>query len=164
MKRIDKLYDMKLHDPYMDKSQYKDPTICPSCKLIYHNKRWFWDEKYYEELMKEKDKVSFKKCPACRKIEDHYPLGIVELEGEYVKKNKGEILNLIKNEAEYEKKRNPLARIMNIKETEDGLVIETTTETLAKKIGKAVHKAHQGELDLSFSDTQKLLRVYWSRE
>ncbi|RKZ02186.1 MAG: ATPase [Candidatus Hydrothermota bacterium] len=165
MKRLNELYDVKLHDPYMDRSIYKDPTVCPSCKLIYHNKRWFWDEKFYNELMENKDKVNFKECPACRKIRDHYPLGIVYIVKEGVKPHELEDMKrMIKNEAEAEMRRNPLARIIENKDEGDTIVIQTTTETLAKKIAKAVQRTFHGDLTFSFSDGQKLLRIEWKRK
>jgi len=160
-RRMDELYDVKLHDPYMDRNIYKDPTICPSCNLLYHNKRWFFDD---ELLEKYKDSAEMKKCPACRKIEDNYPLGILSLSGNYVTKTKELILNLINNEAEYEKKRNPLARIISIEEDSNKIVIKTTTESLARRLGRAVDKAHHGKIKYTFSEDQKLLRVEWSKD
>ncbi len=162
--RKNEMYDVKLKDPYMDKTNYEDPTICPTCKLIYHNKRWFWDEKYYNELMEDRNKVHFKECPACRKIRDHYPLGIVRFSLDGLRPDEYENLKRrIENEAEYEMKRNPLARIMNRHEEDGYYIVETTTETLAKKIAKAVEKTFHGKLSYSFSDGQKFLRIEWSR-
>ncbi len=167
-RRRDEMYDVKLKDPYMDRNIYSDPTICPTCKLIYHNKRWFWDEKLYNELMaeraKNKDAVTLKECPACRKIKDHYPLGIVYFGLDGLRDDEVENLKRrIANEAEYETKRNPLARIMREYEEDGYYVVETTTETLAKKIAKAVQKTFHGSLDFAFSDGQKFLRIEWTR-
>ncbi len=164
-KRMNEMYDVKLKDPYMDRNIYKDPTICPTCKLIYHNKRWFWDEKLYNELMEKKNEVNFKECPACRKIRDHYPLGIVYFDVSGLRPDEYENLKRrIANEAEYEKDRNPLARIMREYEEDGYYVVETTTETLAKKIAKAVQKTFHGNTQFNFSDGQKFLRIEWSRE
>jgi len=164
--RMDKLLDTKFHDPYMDKTIYKDPTICPVCKLVYHDKTWHRDAVLYKKY-KDHPATHFKECPACRKVKDNFPLGIVILEGNFIKNNqnaKQEILNLIRHEAEKEELSNPLARIMKIEEKEGFIEIRTTTEGLASKIGKAVHKAYHGELNFTFSDDQKLLRIYWRRE
>jgi NMD protein affecting ribosome stability and mRNA decay len=164
MKRLNELYDVKLHDPYMDRSIYKDPTVCPDCKLIYHNKRWVRNEELLEKFLKDKKSIDYKKCPACRKTQDDYPLGILRLSGSYIKSKRIEILNLIRNEAEFEEKRNPLARIMKIEEEDNGLLIKTTTESLARRLGRAVNKAHHGEISYIFSDTQKFLRVEWRKD
>ncbi len=163
--RLDKRLDYKINDPYLDRSQYKDPTICPTCGLVYHGKTWKKDENLKKQLQKD-GKVDYKECPACRKIKDNYPLGIIYLSGDYVKDefHRNEILNLVRHEAEKEENSNPLSRIMSIEDDKNGyLVIKTTTEGLAARIGKAIQRAHKGNLELKFSDDQKLLRVIWER-
>lgn len=163
--RLDKRLNFKAQDPYLDKTQYKDPTICPKCSLVYHNKTWKKDENLKKQLIKT-NKVEFKECPACRKIKDNYPLGIIHLSGEYIldEFHKNEILNLVKHEAEKEENTNPLSRIMSIEhDKNDYLIIKTTTEGLAARIGKAIQRAHKGNLEFKFSDDQKLLRVFWEK-
>lgn len=164
-KRMNEMFDVKLHDPYMDRNIYKDPTICPECHLVYHNKRWTRNEELYKKYINDK-RTEFKLCPACRKIKDHYPLGVLTLTGSILedRDRKKEILNLIKNEAEFEEKRNPLARIMSIREEDGSLIVETTTESLARRLGRVVNKAFHGELKYIFSDGQKFLRVEWHKE
>ncbi len=166
MKRIDELYDVKLHDPYMDRTHYKDPTICPQCGLIFHNKRWVRNETLRKELEAAGTEFAKKLCPACKKIEDRYPLGVLELRGGYIKQpDKRElILNTLKHEAENEEARNPLARIMQIREEDGNLVIWTTTESLARRLGRVVYKAFKGDLKISFSENNKFIRVLWERE
>ena len=163
--RLDKRLDYKINDPYLDKTQYKDPTICPTCGLVYHGKTWKRDDELKKQLEKE-GKVDYKECPACRKIKDNYPMGVVYLSGDYVKDefHRSEIINLVKHEAEKEENSNPLSRIMAIENGKDGdLIIKTTTEGLAARLGKAIQRAHKGNLELKFSVDQKLLRVVWER-
>jgi len=166
MKRIDEMYDVKLHDPYMDRTHYKDPTVCPKCGLVYHNKRWTRNEALKKEWLASGTEVAKKLCPACKKIEDRYPLGVLELRGTYLQqKDKKElILNTLRREAENEELRNPLARIMQIQEGDGTLVIYTTTESLARRLGRVINKAFKGDLKISFSETNKFIRVVWERE
>lgn len=152
-------YEDKLKDPYMDRDIYKDPTICPTCGLLFHEKRWIRDEKLIQELREEGIRFNIKDCPACRKIKDNYPLGILEVNADYVKTKKEEIKNLIKNVVEVEEKRNPLERIMKMNFDEDKIYIETTTSHLSKKIGMSIKKAFGGNLKITFSSEQKLIRV-----
>ncbi len=163
MKRLDELYDVKLKDPYLDLKQYKDPTICPSCNLIYHNKRWFFDDVEYKFLVKNNN-VTYKKCPACRKIEDNYPLALLEI---YKSKLSDielrDLQNLIKNEVKNEEGKNPLSRLIKVKEDGDKLIITTTTEFLGKKIAKAIDKTFHGNLHFSFSNGEKFIRISWTR-
>jgi NMD protein affecting ribosome stability and mRNA decay len=152
-----------LEDPYLLRAGYKEPTICPVCGLIYHDKRWIDDseisKKYSEDV-----KVSRQKCPACRKIEDHYPMGLVSLSGAFLEEHKEDILNLVRNEEKRGQNKNPLERIMNIEEVPDGLEIETTTESLALRIGRIMNRAYSGEIHYKFSDGEKLVRILWHRD
>jgi NMD protein affecting ribosome stability and mRNA decay len=149
----------KLSDPYLLSKAYPEPTICPSCGLVFHKKRWLRDE----HILSEVNAVAQKhKCPACRKIDDHYFMGQVFISGDFFIMVKNEIVNLIHNQEKKESFRNPLARIMSLKYQENNLVVETTTDNLAVMIGKAIKRSYNGDLSVSFSDG-KIARVYWSR-
>jgi len=163
--RLDKRLDFKMDDPYIDKTQYKDPTICPTCGLVYHEKTWRKDDSLRKKLEKEGN-VDYKDCPACRKIKDNYPLGVIYLQGDYIRDafHKNEILNLVRHETEKEQQSSPLSRIMSIEDDKNGsIIIKTTTEGLASRLGKAIKRAHKGKLEIKFSDEQKFLRVIWER-
>ncbi|MEO0091243.1 MAG: BCAM0308 family protein [candidate division WOR-3 bacterium] len=151
----------KLTDPYLVSKAYPEPTICPSCGLVYHKKRWLRDEHIKTTVEKIAEKH---KCPACRKIEDHYVMGVVAISGTFVSSTKNEIINIIRNQEKKESLRNPLARIMSLNHKESMITVETTVENLAIAIGKALQSAYNGELKISFSDNEKLVRVYWHRD
>ncbi|MDI6850943.1 MAG: BCAM0308 family protein [bacterium] len=165
MNRKDKILDVKIQDPYMDKNIYKDPTICPTCGLVYHNKTWKRDDELAKKMKSTKE-VEYKDCPACRKVKDNYPLGVFIIKGEVVNDERriAEIQNLIKHEVEKESVSNPLARVMKIEKFDDRFEISTTTEGLAVRIGKAVNKAYQGEIEFIFSESDKFLRVIWHKD
>lgn len=149
----------KLTDPYLLSKAYKEPTICPSCGLVFHKKRWIRDEHIREVVSEVAEKH---KCPACRKIDDHYFMGQVVISGDFFHTVKDELVHLIHNQEKKESFRNPLARIMSLKYQKDNLIVETTTENLAVMIGKAIENAYQGNLQISFSDN-KIAHVQWSR-
>ncbi|MEO0072984.1 MAG: hypothetical protein ABIK10_06120, partial [candidate division WOR-3 bacterium] len=69
----------KLTDPYLVK-KIPEPNICPGCGLVYYKKRWRKDEELKNTFT---GPVYNQKCPACRKIEDHYPMGIVTISGNF---------------------------------------------------------------------------------
>ncbi len=149
----------KLSDPYLLAKAYQEPTVCPSCRLVFHKKRWLRDEHIFAEV----STVAHKhKCPACRKIEDHYYMGQVVASGDFFLPIKDEIVNLIHNQEKKESFRNPLARIMSLKYQSNNLVVETTTDNLAVMIGKAIQRSYNGELKVNFNDG-KIARVHWSR-
>jgi len=104
-------------------------------------------------------------CPACLKIRDNFPGGIVTLSGDFLIAHKDEFLHLIRNEEQRARGFNPLERVMSIKENGHGrIVINTTTEKLAQRLGRAFKKAFRGDVTYSWSHDDKLVRVAWVRE
>ena len=75
-----------------------------------------------------------------------------------------EILNLIRNESNKAQNVNPLERVMDMQTAEKAMVITTTNEKLAQRIGRAIHKAYSGDIEYQFGGDTKLARVNWHRE
>jgi NMD protein affecting ribosome stability and mRNA decay len=149
-------------DPYLPKGGSHDMALCKQCQSIYHNKRW------YREGSFDNKKISLFSalqviCPACRKIKDNFPGGIVTLTGDFLQEHKKDILNLIKNEEERARGFNPLERIIKISNGSKKMEISTTNEKLAQRIGRKIKKAFSGEVEYKWSQDTKLLRVSWSR-
>lgn len=149
-------------DPYIPKGHRKDYTICERCHIVYHLNRWYIDDKLYNALKNNPD-INKVVCPACKKIEQNYPLGIVTIKGSFFKEHKDEILNLITHEAVKSREINPLERIIAQNPDKDDYIITTTSEKLAQKIGRALHKAYRGEVKYSWSEDNKFIRVFWER-
>jgi len=150
-------------DPYALIRGYKEPTVCPKCGLVFHEKKWVKNQELSSELKFRKD-IHYELCPACKKIGEHYPMGVVRLSGVFWKAHRTLIENLIRSEEARGLEKNPLERIMNIKEEVDELVIETTSESLASRIGKVLRRAYKGSLKYEFSKGKKLVRIKWSRD
>ncbi len=148
-------------DPYLPKEGPNDMAACKKCHAVYHNKRWSIDEGLNKKRGDNK-KTLLVLCPACQKIRDKYPEGFVTLKGDYLKEHKQDILNLIKHEEGKAIELNPLERIIELKDRGDIVDITTTHEKLAQRIGKKVHKACQGELEIKWTK-DKITRVVWQR-
>ena len=148
-----------LDDPYQTRKSYKEPTICPRCGLVYRHRRWQRIPNFEQKSAKERHK-----CPACRKEEDHYVMGIVRITGNFFAHRREEIVNMLRNEEKKEVDHNPLDRIMDISEDKDGVTVETTSENLAVHLGRMLYNSYGGSVEYKFSDEQKLARVFWHRE
>ena len=102
-------------------------------------------------------------CPACQKIRDRYAEGKVTLQpSAFLTTHRDEILHLIHNEEERAKGINPLERIVGISESAGALVVTTTNEKLAQRIGRALKSAYQGYTTYQWSEP-KFLSVEWQR-
>ncbi len=149
-------------DPYLLSSGMNGVAVCKKCQAVFNNKRWSIDEDLYKIKVDEKG-VKTIQCPACKKVRDKFPGGILKLKGAFLQEHISEILNLIKNEEQRAMGFNPLERVMEINTTSKGLEITTTNEKLAQRIGKSIQKAYQGRVAYRWSDDTKLLRAEWER-
>jgi NMD protein affecting ribosome stability and mRNA decay len=153
----------KVDDPYLPEGGRHEMAICLTCKAIYQKKRWFFDEDLYREHL-ERETTHQVSCPACQKIQDHFYEGELTLEGAFLEEHHEEIITLLKREAERVSARNPLDRIIQERpEGKSRLVVETTTDKLAQRLGRAIYLAFKGNLDFRWSHMNKFVRVYWSR-
>lgn len=149
-------------DPYLLDDRINGSAVCIECHAIFQNKRWSIDEELYRKRSSQRNVKSIL-CPACKKVKDNFPGGILKLKGDFLHEHQGEIINLIKNEEKRARGFNPLERIMNIIKTKKGIEITTTNEKLAQRIGKSLRKAYRGKIEYKWSSDTKLLRAEWER-
>lgn len=155
---------LSLKDPYRDDLSLPEPSLCERCQAVWRKGKWSLDPEVRKEALR------FKKphkvlCPACRRAEEGYPAGMVYLKGDFLFSHKDEILNRIKNEEAAALSKNPLDRIIRFEDMgKEGIIVETASNRLATKLGKVVEQAFGGDLLIRFSEREKLVRVYWSRD
>ena len=155
-KRRDRLVQEKSHDVYRRREKWPEPTQCSSCKAVFVGGRWTWSSS--------DQAVNNAVCPACQRIADRYPAGVVEIRGEFSKEHRTEILNLIHNLENAEKAEHPLERIMAISDEVDATVITTTGIHLARHIGKALARAYEGDLTMQYGDGEQSVHLSWERD
>jgi hypothetical protein len=145
-----------LHDTYKSRKKLPEPTVCPRCKAVFHKGRWTWaartPAKAHQEI-----------CPACHRIEDKFPAGIVHLNGPFIKTHREEVLNAVRHQEEMANKEHPLCRIIGIDESDEEIVVTTTDMHLPRRIGEALWHAYHGELKLHYAEDARLIRMNWKR-
>ncbi len=115
-KRYDTSYKKKEHptqDPYARLKAPKGPAICRKCLAIYADKRWHFDKVEAPKLAIS-PRAKRLVCPACQKIRDDYPEGIVALTWSDLREHDSEIRGLIANVEARAASANPLDRVMKI--------------------------------------------------
>lgn len=155
MMRRDRLIQTRRHDPYKAEAKMKGPAVCSECGAVYRLGRWHWGARHRDEPQR--------LCPACRRIAEACPAGIVTLDGPFVAEHRAEILGLLHHEAKMESGRHPLNRVMSVTEADGALVLETTEPHLADRLGRAVVAAYAGELTRRHARNEAMLRVHWHR-
>lgn len=143
------------HDMYRMPRKPEEPSRCPDCGATFERGRWNWGRKTTE--------AAKLRCPACSRIRDRAPMGIVTLSGEFLQQRREEIMNLVSHEEATAKGAHPLARLMGVEDNADRTVISTTDLHLARRIGEALHDAYGGELRLQYLRGRDFVRVTWQR-
>jgi hypothetical protein len=142
-------------DTYRLRGKLPEPTVCPECTAVFHKGRWTWGKRpadAHEHL-----------CPACNRIHDKFPAGWITLSGPYLAAHRDELLGLARNEEAAQRADHPLSRIMALDEKPDRVTITTTDPHLPRRIGEALHRAHDGELAIEHEKQAYLVRVTWTR-
>ena len=155
MRYRDRIYDDKQHDPYHASGKYVEPTRCGTCGLVYHRGRWQQGEAPATG--------NVAACPACRRIADKLPTGVLTLAGAFVAAHRADLVHLVRNEAERERTDHPLHRLMTLEEEPARVVVTTTDIHLPRRIGEALKHAYDGELDVKFGADEYTVRVDWRR-
>lgn len=150
-----RLYPETGHDTYRMEKKYQEPTICRHCGSLFTKGRWTWDD-----LPEQAHEAN---CPACKRIQDQYPAGLLTLSGTFLHAHENELLNMVRNISKMEVSAHPLERLMNIRHKDGELNISTTGIHLARRLGDALQRAYQGELNYSY-EGDNLLRISWNRD
>ena len=60
--------------------------------------------------------------------------------------------------------RSPLKKVIDFTEKEQEVLVSLTDNHLARAIGDALYKAHNGVLEMKYSEEEKFVRMYWHRD
>ena len=162
-KRYTTSYKEKEHpkqDPYAMLKAPKGPAICRKCLAIYEDKRWHFDKVEAPKLAAS-PRTQKLVCPACQKIRDDYPEGIVTLRWSELEDHEAELRGLIANVEARAVSVNPLDRVMKIARRKKELEVQTTNDRLAQRIGRALVRAYKGEAAYSWAHRDMMVRVKW---
>ena len=155
--RLDRFIQPKSHDPYDEGRKYSEGRYCPRCRALYSQGRWRLPgngTKRGEPQL----------CSACRRIRDRFPAGEIRVSGRYLDSHHREIVNLIRNVIREEERRSPLKKVIDFSNQGGGLRVSLTDDHLARRIGKAIRRAHDGDLSVRYSSGERFVRLHWHRD
>lgn len=162
-KRYTTSYKEKQHpkqDPYAMLKAPKGPAMCSTCKAVYLNKRWYVDDHQARRVAASPD-VQKLVCPACQKIRDGYPEGIVTVKWSELNDHEAEIRGLIAHVEARAISVNPLDRVMKIDRRRRDLEVQTTNDRLAQRLGRALVRAYKGKAAYKWAHRDMMVRVTW---
>ena len=143
-------------DPFATSEKPPEPAVCPRCGAVVRAGRWVWGSAAHGAAAVE--------CPACRRIAQDLPDGILTVAGAFVQAHDTDIRGLVHHVEENEKRDHALARIFGIEAEGKELVVKTTERRLAESLGRALERAYGGTLERVEGDKSSPLRVRWQRD
>ena len=143
-----------------------EPILCAGCGAVYINRHWSRAAaSRVRAAQRTGHPIAVRICPACRQRATGVPHGFVHVDGEFVARHREEILRLLHNEETRAMEDNPLGQVLDWGEDgTGGLLMTTTTEHLAIRLGRALEKAFDGKVLYGFSHENKLAHVWWHRD
>jgi hypothetical protein len=146
----------EIHDPYRIGKKARAPQRCAQCGATYLRGRWRW-----RALTPPAPATAV--CPACRRIDDHYPAGELLVGGSFVTEHHDEIVRLVRNVEAAETREHPLHRIMAMRRRGGTIEITTTDVHLPRRLGHALEDAWHGTLKTHYDEQGYFARVTWER-
>jgi hypothetical protein len=140
------------HDTYATRKKLVEPSACTGCGAVFNRGRWTWHERPSDA----KDVL----CPACRRIRDSYPGGLLHIEGDLGERS-GEIVNLFRNIESAERSEHPLERIMHLHSREGAVEVATTGIHLARRFAEALRRTYHERVSIDYLVEQDFVRVKW---
>lgn len=153
----DRLIRERVHDIGDTDAKLTGSAICPDCGVLYDNGRWQWPTAPHSVTHEAV-------CPACQRIRDNKPAGMLILGGPYFTAHREEIMHLVQNKVDEQSAEHPLKRIMRINTSQPEQVAVTFTDQHSPwGVGQALRHAHRGTLDVRHSDDLDILIAEWQR-
>jgi hypothetical protein len=157
-RRVD--HDGGTHRP---RQKMKGAAHCAACGAVYSNGKWSSKEAAGAGAV-EAAGLKPTICPGCYQVENELPGGYLNVTGSFLREHNAEVSNLIANEVREAQDENPLSQVVKQEESDGKMVVETTTEHLAQRLGHALKRAYAGAVTYDFSHENKVVRVSWHRD
>jgi hypothetical protein len=142
-----------------------EPALCPGCGAVYAKRRWSIAPAARALARRAGAPLAIRICSSCRRRRSGVPHGYVHVDGEFFPMHAADIEHLLHNEVDRAREDNPLQQVLGWEELDGGgLLITTSTEHLAQRLGHALEKAYDGDVRYGFSHENKLAHVWWHRE
>jgi len=148
------------HDPYRLVASPSEPTVCLRCGAIVRDGRWQWLEAGAKAPAGATEVV----CPACRRIADGHPGGLVTIEGAFLSEHASDILELLRSEEIQETREHPLHRIATTESLPERIELTTTDTHLPRRLVDALRHAYDGEVAVVYVKDEDLVRARWRRD
>lgn len=147
--------------------------VCDRCNAVFYDGHWHTDAHAASAMSEHKPRNAKQSamCPACTYVmsgegkADSDFEGQITLDGLHDANEKAEILLTIRNLARASVEKDPQDQIIAIDDKGDRIIISTTDNQLAVRMGKKIDESFKGgTLRITWSDDDLPARVYWKHK
>lgn len=135
--------------------------VCAGCHAVYERKHWHFDEADYERLHGAPDVTVTTACPGCRRIADRDFRGELTILGPPRRQPVDERYQRIVDTEARARRLNPIGRVGEVQIAPGRWTVQTTTATLAVRLGHELQKAFGGHLSIDKPPRSDHARVLW---
>jgi len=135
------------------RSKAAGALVCGDCGVVQYRGKWSWGTPPLAQL-------TLSHCPACTRVRDGHPGGILRLPAEF-RAHEGEIRQLLRHVEAAEKGEHPLERLMELQDSDGALVVTTTGVHLARQIAHKLAKRFHAKPHFRYADREELVHVDW---
>src|SRR5215510_9084591 len=124
-KKYDTSYKKKIdihRDTFLPRQSPKGIIQCSGCGIFYYRRHWSLEAPAGITMPVRLHPVY---CPACRKIKENCASGELHI-GKLRAVERDEVLRLLRHEETQAREKNPLERIMRVRDVKDGWKLELT--------------------------------------
>lgn len=147
-----KLKNVELFEPRTEKHEIPKGKLglvfCRECNCVYYKKSWHHNLRHLKKL-RENLPVQFSICPACKIIKNKQFEGQIEIIN-IPPKISEDLIHLIKSFCRRAYERDPMDRLIEIKNIKGGLEVNTTENQLAVKLAKKIKQTFK-KVDMKIS-------------
>lgn len=145
-------------DPYRPRGKEPASTSCAVCGLQVEDGVWKTPK---PASARPRGRAI---CPACLRIRDDYPGGLLRITGRYSRVHREEVLNRARIVARKEAGTHPLQRLMRIEDKPGEIVLYFTGEHIPVRIGKALRSDFGGSLSIRYAADEKYAVAIWTKD
>jgi hypothetical protein len=138
---------------YIHLAKAAGALVCADCGVVQHGGRWTWGAPPLTGVKKGR-------CPACQRIRDHYPAGVIELHPAFLEK-RVEVLRLMRNVEKAERTEHPLERLMDTEPANGHWIVTTTGIHLARQIAHGLARRFHQKARIRYAENESLIHVDW---
>jgi hypothetical protein len=138
-------------EAYQARGKYAEPTVCTDCGAVFRRGRWAHGAALRD--------AKANRCPACWRIREGLPAGRILMEGPFFAAHRDEILRLVRHEAQNERSRHPISRIMDVENARERTRVTRPTSIPRVALAPRSSVLRQGELDTEYGDEAYTIRA-----